>query len=40
LQFYKIIHIDFEFQYFSYQQFDDPDQNLVFILDLYHFRSP
>jgi|AACY02.5.fsa_nt_gi hypothetical protein len=31
LQFYKIIHIDFGFEYFSHQQFDEPDQNLVFI---------
>ena len=32
-------YIDFGFEYFSHQQFDEPDLNLVSILDFYHFRG-
>ena len=39
MQFYKILHVDFGFEYFSHQQFDEPDLNLVSILDFYHFRG-
>ena len=37
--FYKILHIDFCFDYFSHNKLDEPDLNLVSILDFYHFRS-
>ena len=38
-QFYKILHVDFGFDYFSHNKLDEPDLNLVSILDFYYFRS-
>ena len=38
-QFYKILHIDFGFDYFSHNKLDEPDLNLVAILDFYHFKG-
>ena len=38
-QFYKILHVDFGFDYFSHNKLDEPDLNLVSILDFYHFRG-
>ena len=39
MQFYKILHVDFGFDYFSHNKLDEPDLNLVSILDFYHFRG-
>ncbi len=39
VNFCKILHIDFGFDYFSHNKFDAPDLNLVSILDFYHFRG-
>ncbi len=38
-QFCKILHVDFGFDYFSHNKLDEPDLNLVSILDFYHFRG-
>ena len=38
-QFYKILHVDFGFDYFSHNKIDEPDLNLVSIFDFYHFRG-
>ena len=38
-QVYKIIHVDFDFDYFAHNKLDEPYLNLVSILDFYHFRS-
>ena len=38
-QIYKILHVDFGFDYFSHNKLDEPDLNLVSILDFYHFRG-
>ena len=33
-----MLHVDFGFDYFSYNKLDEPDLNLVSILNFYHFR--
>ena len=39
LNFIKFLHIDFGFDYFSHNKLDEPDLNLVSILDFYYFRG-
>ena len=38
-QFYKTLHVDVGFDYFPHNKLDEPDLNLVSILDFYHVRS-
>ena len=35
----QILHVDFGFDYFPHNKLDEPDLNLVFILDFYLFRG-